>query len=253
VPFSVADVGDDGIANTADDSTHTFFGIPSALISACTGVTTPTPTCLYPTNQVVQNVANNGKYKTVEFALNKRQSHNYSLSAGFGYTWQHDFPRGFPNTPNAPGDFDFTSYSVKASGQYLAPWGISVSPVFRFQAGANYARQLTPSAPATCLCTYSAANGGPASGPNASALTNNVAYVTAYNAYRQDNITVIDVRVEKTVPLGNVAKIRLFLDGFNLANKYAAETISFSTGAAFQQPTAILAPRTARVGFRLIW
>ena len=77
--------------------------------------------------------------------------------------------------------------------------------------------------------------------------------MTPYNAYRQDNIAVIDVRVEKTVKLGNVAKVRLFLDGFNLANKYAAETISFSTGAAFQQPTAILGPRTARIGFRLIW
>ncbi len=253
VPFSVADVGDDGISGTADDATRTFYGIPSALISACTGVTAPTPTCQYPTNQVVQNNPNNGKYKTVEFAINKRQSHNYSLSAGVGYTWQHDFPRGYPNTPNAPSDYDFTSYSFKASGSYSAPWGITVNPVFRFQAGANYARQLTPSAPASCACTYSAANSGPASGPTGSSLTNNVAYVTPYNAYRQDNITVVDVRVEKTVKLGDIARIRLFLDGFNLANKYAAETISFSTGAAFQQPTAILAPRTARIGFRLLW
>src|SRR5216683_2028373 len=51
VPFSVADVGDDGISGTADDATRTFYGIPSALISACTGVTAPTPTCQYPTNQ----------------------------------------------------------------------------------------------------------------------------------------------------------------------------------------------------------
>ena len=199
------------------------------------------------------NAADNGKYKTVEVSLNKRQSHNYSLTTGFAYTWQHDFPRGYPNTPNGPFDYDFTSYSFKASGSYSAPWGISVNPVFRFQAGANYARQLTPSAPTSCACTYSAANGGPASGPNASSLTNNVTYVTPYNGYRQDNITVVDVRVEKTVKLGDVAKVRLFLDGFNLANKYAAETISFSTGAAFQQPTAILGPRTGRIGFRLIW
>jgi len=253
VPFSAADVGDDGISGTSDDATRTFYGIPSALITNCAGVTTPTPTCQYPTNQVIMNQPNDGKYKTVEFSLSKRQSHNYSVNAGVGYTWQHDFPRGFPNTPNAPGDFDFTSYSFKASGSYLAPWGISFSPVFRFQAGANYARQLTPSAPASCACTYSAANGGPASGPSGSALTNNVAYVTAYNAYRQDNITVVDVRVEKTVKLGNVARVRLFADGFNLTNKYAAETISFSTGAAFQQPTAILGPRTARVGFRFMW
>jgi hypothetical protein len=249
VPFTVTDVGADGLSN----GTATFYGIPNALISGCSGATTVTPTCQYPTNQVVSNSPNNGKYKTVEFSLSKRQSHNYSLSAGFGYTWQHDFPRGYPNTPNAPGDYDFTSYSFKASGTYNAPYGILISPVYRFQAGANYARQLTPSAPASCACTYSAADGGPSSGPTASALTNSVAYVSQYNAFRQDNISVIDVRVEKTVNLGSVARVRLFADGFNLLNKYAAETISFSTGAAFQQPTAILGPRTGRIGLRFIW
>jgi hypothetical protein len=80
-----------------------------------------------------------------------------------------------------------------------------------------------------------------------------VAYVTDYNAYAQDNISVFDLRVEKSVSFGSAAKVRLFLDIFNIANKYAAETISFSTGSAFQQPTAILGPRTARVGFRFIW
>src|SRR5262249_39547522 len=200
-----------------------------AAIAGCTSaITSPTPTCLYPANQVVTNSGNDGRYKTLEFAINKRQSHNYSVSAGLGYTWQHDFPRGFPNTPNAPGDYDFTSYSFKASGIYNAPWGINVSPVYRFQAGANYARQITPSAPGSCACTYSAANGGPASGPTASSLTSNVAYVGAYNAFRQDNISVFDVRVEKSLNLGGGTKVRLFLDGFNLLNAYAAETISFS-------------------------
>src|SRR5207247_622871 len=223
VPFSVADAGVDGIAGNSDDATRTFYGIPNALISGCSGVTTITPTCQYPTNQVVSNAPNNGRYKTVEFSVNKRQSRNYSVTAGFGYTWQHDFPRGFPNTPNAPADYDFTGYSFKASGIYNAPFGILISPVYRFQAGANYARQLTPSAPGSCACTYSAANFGPASGPTGSSLTNNVAYVSDYNAFRQDNISVIDVRVEKTVSLGGSAKVRLFLDGFNLANASAAE------------------------------
>jgi carboxypeptidase family protein len=252
VPFTVNDVGVDGLGGTSDDALRTFYGIPNALISNCAGVTAPTATCAYPTNQVVQNSPDNGMYKTIEFAINKRQSHNYSVSAGMGYTWQHDFPRGYPNTPNAPGDFDFRSFSFKANGTYNAPFGILLSPVFRYQAGANYARQVTPSAPAACACTYSAANGGPASGPNGASLTNNVAYVSAYNAFAQDNLAVFDLRVEKTFGL-KVAKLRAFLDIFNIANRYAAETISFSTGSAFQQPTAILGPRTARIGFRFIW
>jgi hypothetical protein len=55
------------------------------------------------------------------------------------------------------------------------------------------------------------------------------------------------------VPLGSQVKVRLFLDGFNLLNSYAAETIANLAGPNFQQPTAILGPRTARIGFRLIW
>jgi hypothetical protein len=253
VPFSVIDVGPDGVVGTSDDVTRTYYGIPNSLISNCTNVVTPTPTCQYPTNQVIQNSADNGTYKTVEFSLSKRQSHNYSVSAGLGYTWQHDFPRGFPNTPNGPGDYDFSIYSFKVTGMYNAPFGISISPVYRFQAGSNYARTLSVSASASCACTFSAGNGGPASGPSGASLSSTTVYVSDYNAYRQDNISVLDVRVEKTVNLGSIAKVRLFADGFNLLNAYAAETLNILTGATFQQPTAILGPRTGRIGFRFIW
>jgi hypothetical protein len=254
VPFTVNDAGVDGVAGTSDDVSRTFYGIPTALVSGCSATTTTvTPTCAYPTNQVITNSPDNGKYKTVEFSLNKRQSHNYSLSTGFSYTWQHDFPRGYPNTPNGPGDYDFTSYNFKVTGMYNAPWGINISPVFRFQAGANYARTLSIAAPASCACTFSAANGGVASGLTGASLTSTTVYAGDYNAFRQDNITVIDVRVEKSVNLPGNTKVRLFLDGFNLANKYAAETISYATGSAFQSPTAILGPRTGRIGFRFIW
>ena len=45
----------------------------------------------------------------------------------------------------------------------------------------------------------------------------------------------------------------LFLDLFNISNAYAGETIVQATGATYLQPTAILGPRTARIGFRFIW
>ena len=128
---------------------------------------------------------------------------------------------------------------------YTAPFGISISPVYRYQAGVNFARTLSVSAPASCACSFSAARGG--------SLTNTTVYATLYNANQQDNLSVLDVRVEKTVKLGSQARARLFLDVFNIANWYAAETISQATGAAYLQPTAILGPRTARIGARFIW
>jgi hypothetical protein len=43
------------------------------------------------------------------------------------------------------------------------------------------------------------------------------------------------------------------VDFFNITNSNAAETISIQTGTAFDRPTAILAPRTMRLGARLEW
>ena len=57
---------------------------------------------------------------------------------------------------------------------------------------------------------------------------------------------------EKTIALGQT-KLRLFADGFNLLNQYAAESITAATGPSFLKPTAILAPRTMRLGFRFLW
>ena len=42
-------------------------------------------------------------------------------------------------------------------------------------------------------------------------------------------------------------------DGFNLGNSHASETISRATGPQYLKPSAILAPRTFRVGFRFIF
>jgi hypothetical protein len=261
VPFNFLDVGPDGKAGTGDDQNFTLYGIPNSLISGCTATqTAPTANCQYPTNQVVVNAPNNGTYKTVEFALNKRQSHNWSANVGAGYTWQRDYPlANAPGTPNGPGCADgaggftalcdYTFYSAKATGAYQFPWGVLASLSYRFQAGQNYSRTTAITAPASCNCTTSASRQG--------SPTNTTIYVTPYNANRQDNISVLDLRVEKTVGL-RIAKLRLFGDVYNITNKYAAETINQGTGLSsgvptFQTPTAILGPRTGRIGFRFVW
>jgi hypothetical protein len=81
----------------------------------------------------------------------------------------------------------------------------------------------------------------------------NIAFVEPGNANREDNIWVFDVRAEKTIPFGSRTRARLFFDLFNITNSHASETISRATGLGYQKPSAILAPRTARVGFRFLW
>lgn len=53
--------------------------------------------------------------------------------------------------------------------------------------------------------------------------------------------------------LNSRARIRAFLDLFNLTNSHASETISRATGLGYQKPSAILAPMTARIGARFLW
>ena len=73
------------------------------------------------------------------------------------------------------------------------------------------------------------------------------------NSHREDNIWVFDVRAEKTIALVGRLRTRLFVDAFNITNSHASEAISRATGLAYQRPTAILAPFTTRVGFRILW
>ena len=232
-PFTAVDPGVDGLNGTGDDGALTFYGIPNSQIGD------------YPNTSVVMNTPQDGTYKTVEAAITKRPNGRYSAAASVGYTWQHDFPNAYPNTPNGPFEYDYSIYSAKATASYTLPWDIMLTGLYRLQAGTNYARTLSVAAPASCACTFSAARGG--------ALTNTTVFVGDYADYRNDNVSVVDLRVEKTLRFGQAARLRLFLDGFNLFNSYAAEIISVATGSAFQRPTAIIAPRTARVGLRFMW
>jgi hypothetical protein len=231
VPYTFTDIGVDGRAGTADDSTRTFFGMPNSQAAN------------FPANQVVMNVDQYSRYKTFEVSMNKRYGNRWSGSAGFGYTMMSDFPNGPVRNPNNPGLEDRTLWNFKATGSYDAPGGVRISPVLRHQSGANYARTLTITAPAALGLTVISA------GNNAG----NIAYAEPMDANREDNIWVFDIRAEKNLSLTDRVRIRAYFDAFNLTNSHASETISRATGLGYRKPSAILAPRTARVGFRFIF
>jgi len=220
--YPFVDIGVDGRAGTADDRNLTFLGLPSANAAS------------FPTTNVVQNVPRYSRAKTAELSLSKRYGNRWSASIGGAYTMLTDFPNGYPQNPNQPGVEDTSLWNLKATGSYDAAWGIRLSPVLRHQSGVNYARTAAITAPAGLI----------ASG---------TAFVEPMNANREDNIWVFDIRAEKTISFSSRTRARLFVDVFNITNSSAAETISRATGTAYQRPTAILAPRTARLGFRFLW
>jgi len=231
VPFPFTDIGVDGIRGSGDDEVITLYGMPSSQAAN------------FPLGSVVMNLPRAEDFKTFEISTNRRYSNKWSGQVSFSHTWLNDYPvglgTGFPTNPNQPGKYERTTWQFKATGSYDLPYGMRVSPVLRHQSGENYARQI--SVP------------GSAATPFGLILPASTIYADAANANRQDNIWVFDVRLEKTVEIAARARLRGFLDFFNITNSSAAETITRTTGANFQRPAAILAPRTARVGVRFLW
>ena len=217
-PYTFLDIGVDGRSGTADDRNLTYLGIPTATFNT-----------LDRSNQQM-NVNQFARYKTFEASLNRRYADKWSASMGFGYTMQHDFATGAPQyTPNNPGVNDRTGWGFKATGSYDAPYGIRLSPVFRHQSGANYARTLTITAPAGLT----------------GATRTTTAYADATDDNREDNIYVIDIRAEKQLTFTPRVRLRLMFDAFNLTNSHASETINRATGLSYQKPTLI--------GFRFLF
>jgi hypothetical protein len=227
-----------GIAGSAqgDDAWLTFYGMNNALASQ------------YPTNQVVMNTGRYGRYKTFEVSGNKRLSNKWSAQIGGSHTWQTNFPTDlFPNNANMPGVQDRTTWQFKLAATYDGPWGLRFAPLLRHQSGLNFARTITVSVPAGAAPAGLSLVATSGTGDRA------IYYPEPMDANREDNIWVVDLRTEKVVNFTDRIRTRLYLDLFNMGNSHASETISRATGLSYLKPSAILAPFTARVGFRFIF
>jgi hypothetical protein len=234
VAFPFLDVGADNVRGTEDDNTLTLYGVPN----------TPDVNTRFPLTNVVMNTPRFSRYKTVEASVNRRFSDRWSMQAGGSHTWARDFPgtpvnpNGYPNTPNGTFDQATTRWDFKVSGMYDGPFGIRFSPLLRHQAGANFARQISV---------------GAATAPAFGAIFSGTINAELLDSRRHDHITVLDLRTERGFDFGHNLRLRGFFDLFNITNSNAAETRTITTGSSFLRPTAILAPRTARLGARFSW
>jgi hypothetical protein len=224
LPYSFVDVGVDGRTGTSDDQTLTLYAVPSALASQ------------FPVTSLVTNVDNYSRFRTLEASMNKRFSNRWSLQAGGSRTWAKEFFE--VNNPNATENSDTARWDFKLSGTYEGPYAIRFSPLVRHQAGANFARTISVGA------GVATAAGGIFSG---------TIDAEPRDARRHDNITVFDLRVDRQFNLGGKLRLRALFDLFNITNSNAVETRTVSTGTSFLRPTAVLAPRTARLGARVSW
>jgi hypothetical protein len=234
VPYTFVDIGIDGLRGTGDDRSVTLMGLPSANANT-----------LFPADQVVMNTPRYGRYKTYEVSANKRHSNRWSAQLGGSFTQMEGFPTDlYPNNPNMQGVENRTTWQLKVSGSYEAPWGIRVSPILRHQSGLNFARFSAITVPA---------GSGLIATSGATSTDRGRFYVEPADSNREDNIWVFDVRAEKIVNFTDRIRTRLYLDLFNITNSYASETINRESGPTYRKPVLILAPFTARLGFRFIF
>ena len=144
----------------------------------------------------------------------------------------------YPLTPNdlinagMDGRHEFTTWTAKAYGTYEAPWGVRVTPVLRHQAGQPFGRTFVTAAPSYGTVRVLAEPVG---------------------TRRMDNITIVDVRVEKRIRLHDNWRLAPFVDLFNLLNANPEQNTIWSSGPLFLRPVTIVPPRIARIGAKLEW
>ena len=119
---------------------------------------------------------------------------------------------------------------TKLNGTMNLGWGFLVAPVVRHQSGTPFARTFVQTlnyGSATIKAEPIAAN-------------------------RTPDITLVDVRTEKTFRIDAV-RVMGFFDVYNMFNTNAEQTLTTTSGGSWLRPTVITAPRVLRIGARLQW
>ncbi|HWK11231.1 MAG TPA: TonB-dependent receptor [Vicinamibacterales bacterium] len=231
---TATDPGPDGLIGTSDDGgAITYTDIPAASLVPSQVLRT--------TSKDQRSTASN-----IDFTLTKRMSRRWSLVANYLFTWSADYslvqnPNQAINNPQK-----YTNWTFKLFGSYEAPYGIVVSPVLRHQSGLPIARIVNV--------------------PQRAASNGLFAYaVDPTGDWRQDNVTIVDTRVEKRFHFGARREFGVFFDAFNIANSNAAQnqdnivgrrSVTLPSGETVQyqrflRPTTIIGPRIFRLGVKV--
>jgi len=165
-----------------------------------------------------------------------------STNAGGGGTQGLGQNGGFSNPNhllNIEGDMRFDpTNALKIDGTYRVPafGGFNVSGVYRYTTGLAWGR--------------TASIRGLSQGSES-------VRIEPIGTRRTDPVNNVDLRVEKTFPLGSSARqIGVYLDLFNLNNQGVIDNgsrtaVIESSGSSFANPNVWINPRIARLGFRL--
>ena len=165
--------------------------------------------------------------------MNKRYGNKWSATLGGGYTMAERLPERLPAEPEPAGRGRSDDVELQGVGLYDAPSGIRISPVLRHQSGANYARTIT------LTVAGSASPGGHATTPNRRSQP------------RRQHLGVRRPRARRA-QLNSRVRIAVVPRRVQHDQQPRVGDDQPRDRPGYQKPSAILAPSTARVGFRFI-
>jgi hypothetical protein len=235
VPVTFRDPGPDGVLNNGDDGPSIAgFNLNPANVAL-------------PAVNIQTNGPGTSEYHNFEISGTRRQTGWWSLHASYSIRWNKDLEdvyfgnrirpvtADFVTNPNDmintdEGRLNFTTWSAKISGTIDAPFKLRLTPAIRHQSGQPYGRVF-----------LAATNYG----------TQQI-LAEPMNTRRQDNINVIDLRVERVITFGS-QRLSPFFDVYNFGNDDAATNITWNSGSNFELPATIIGPRIMRFGIKYDW
>ena len=203
---------------------------------------------------------NNSYWKSVELTATKRMTTKWSMTASFLGTWANK-PNNYATSGGTGSSGTgvlpyYPTYALfneartydsnfRIFGTYNAKWGIVITPIYRFQLGPQLAREVV------------------VTGQRIGTIT---VPVTPVGAYRQENLHIIDTRVEKRFNFHDRYQVGVFFDAFNINNSNAAQPASGEdnitgtktttvngqkvTYQRFLAPLSVVSPRIVRLGVK---
>ncbi len=193
-------------------------------------------------------------YDTVELAFTKRAGKFFYQASG-DYQWRNelrsaDIPDYGGNSPlttdplspspqfspnlAAPNRQKTTMYSLQMAGHYTFAYDIGVGLNYRFQSGFNWAPIVPNGAVNLNICNI-----------ECSFFTQNL------SSNRSDNVNLLNLRIDKSIPISGRFKAMVMLDVYNLLNADPVTNFDLALGPTYKQVIAVLDPRVFQMGFRL--
>lgn len=228
-------------------------------------------------------------YDGANFSFRQRFSHHFSLNANYTLSWAYSYSGGQPSFRNYPrlSTNPFASYEwgptpnderhhVTVSGIFELPWGLQLAPIMQFGSARPYsgpngvgiynssnalntgggtqnAVVVLTSDPNNFFAFAGNSTGAQNCFYGLNGYTPGTCTIAKYDPLRGDPFFQLDLRLSKTIKLGERVRVELIAQAFNLTNRAnygndynndIADQSTFGHPAGFINPSSTIIPRS---------